>query len=109
MHSRALLPALAIAGIVPLAIQAATLTGNINGGDPVGQGNYTVFDTPRPVQHISANDLASDFNFRFDYLLIAAMYPDWVVSMGTDASGTFNVLQYSPFIVNNVGGTNFSA
>lgn len=93
--------------------QAATITGATAGGDPVSWGNYTVSVKPRPVEHISTGDMSLHYNYYFDYLMVAAGFPDWIVSIGSDAAGIFDVLQYDPFITDykggKVGGANYTA
>lgn len=83
----------------------AIITGNKNGGNPVsGVHNgkeYVVSVRPRPVQHLdgpTAEDLA----------LLGTNAPGWLASAGAAASGTFNVLQYDPWINVNLGGADFA-
>jgi hypothetical protein len=94
-----------------LSLPAATITGAKDGGPPVKQDPYTVSLTPRPVEHISASNLYSD-GFYGDLNLLRGKYNDstnWLFSSSfQDAPGTFDVLQYDPWIAQNYGGANFN-
>jgi hypothetical protein len=94
-----------------LSLPAASITGAKVGGPPVKQPPYTVSLTPGTVQHISASDLYSN-GFYGDLNLLRGEYnnsTEWLFSSaGTDAPGTFNILQYDPWIAQNYGGANFS-
>jgi PEP-CTERM motif len=97
------------------ALHAATISGAKDGNPPTSLtlDPYTVSLTPVPVQHISTGDPNMDALYTSDLKVMNDAFSNFKSSKGTaDAPGTFDILQYQPFIVGtdagNVGGANFS-
>lgn len=91
------------------SLQASTIIGQTTGTPPcIPGGLYTVCLTPPTVEHLSS----SSNNVYGDLSTLRNRYNDsteWQFAPGgPDSSGTFNVLQYSPFIADGEGGANFS-
>ncbi len=100
---------LIFSAVSAVALSGATITGAKVGGPPVKKPPYTVSVTPPVVEHIP-----SDSSILYDDLgILRSEYDantEWLFSpFGSDAPGTFNVLQYNPWIVGDRGGGNFSA
>ena len=97
--------------------EAATILGDVNGISPASHPPYTVSLNPSPTTHVSSGvlngpappiflDTPSD---PISWLMrLQTLNPNWGISLGDDAPGTFNVLQYQSFAKNTLGGADFS-
>jgi hypothetical protein len=83
--------------------RSATLTGATDGtNNPAAYYPYLVSLDPAPVTHIGSIGGAA-------LKLLRDNYANWTFNKaGTEATGTFDVLQYSPFALANLGGADFS-
>jgi hypothetical protein len=91
-------------------LPGATITGHSQGGPPVEDPPYTVSLTPPTVQHIGTGDANLNGVFTAALGLLGTGYPAFpAVKAGAYPAGTFNILQYDPFILDNgIGGADFS-